>query len=80
MIAVLLFASFIWIERRAKAPLVPLRLFRSRSLVGGNLMLFIIGLIVSGSNVILSLFAQEVLDYTAVRFALTMMSAVWPVL
>jgi EmrB/QacA subfamily drug resistance transporter len=73
--AAVLLALFILIESRASAPLVPLRLFRSRTLVGGNLVMLIVGMIVAGApGFILTQYAQQVLSYSPVEFGL--MSAV----
>ncbi|HEX2316556.1 MAG TPA: MFS transporter [Thermomonospora sp.] len=63
-----LLAVFAAVERRAAAPLVPLRLFRSRALTGGNLLMFLAGMILVGFNVVVSLYAQQVLLYSAVFF------------
>jgi predicted MFS family arabinose efflux permease len=66
----LLVALFASIERRSAAPLVPLRIFRSRMLVGGNLVLLALGMLGFGASLLVSLYAQEVLGYSAVEFGL----------
>jgi hypothetical protein len=58
------------IEARSRAPLVPLRIFRARALAGGNLVLLAAGMCVDGTLLIVTLYAQEVLGYPAVRFGL----------
>jgi MFS family permease len=68
---------FVGIEARAAAPLAPLRLFRSRALVGGNLMLFALGMLAFGMPFILTQYAQGVLGYSALEFGLA--SVVMPV-
>ncbi|MFI0418965.1 MFS transporter [Spongiactinospora sp. 9N601] len=68
--AVLLLALFVLIERRAKAPLVPPRLFANGPLVGGNLLMVLVGMLLLGFNVIVSLYAQQVLHFTPVIFGL----------
>jgi Na+/melibiose symporter-like transporter len=65
-----LFALFIRIEASSAAPLVPLRIFRSRTLVGGNLVLLTAGATVDGMLIIVTLYAQEVLGYSTVQFGL----------
>jgi EmrB/QacA subfamily drug resistance transporter len=65
-----LIASFAWIEARSPAPLLPLRIFRSRSLIGGNLVLLAAGMCVDGMLVIATLYAQDVLGYSTVQFGL----------
>jgi EmrB/QacA subfamily drug resistance transporter len=72
-----LLAVFVGIEARAAAPLAPLRLFRSRALVGGNLMLFALGMLAFGMPFILTQYAQGVLGYSALEFGLA--SVVMPV-
>jgi EmrB/QacA subfamily drug resistance transporter len=63
-------AAFLRIETRSVAPLVPLRVFRSRSLVGGNLILLAAGAAVDGMLIIVTLYAQEVLGYSTLQFGL----------
>lgn len=62
--------AFTAIERRSAAPLVPLRIFASRSLVGGNLTLLALGMAAWGEGLTLSSYAQDVLAYSPVRFGL----------
>jgi MFS family permease len=63
-----LFAAFALIESRHPAPLVPLRLFRSRTLVGANLVMLLFGTVAFGMPFILTLYAQQVLGYSALEF------------
>jgi EmrB/QacA subfamily drug resistance transporter len=67
---VALLGAFVRIETRSTAPLVPLRIFRSRTLVGGNLVLLTAGAALDGMLIILTLYAQEVLGYSTVQFGL----------
>jgi EmrB/QacA subfamily drug resistance transporter len=76
-----LVAAFARIEARSAAPLVPLRIFRSRTLVGGNLVLLTAGAALDGMLILVTLYAQEVLGYSTVQFGagvavLTVMSVV----
>jgi EmrB/QacA subfamily drug resistance transporter len=66
------------IESRSAAPLMPLRVLASRTLVGGNLVLAAVGMLAFGVNVILTLYAQQVLGYSPLEFGLA--SAVVPVM
>jgi EmrB/QacA subfamily drug resistance transporter len=69
--AALAFALFAVIEKVSSAPLAPLRLFRSKYLVGGNLVLLIVGMAVNGGmGFTLTQYAQVVLGYSAVQFGL----------
>ena len=73
-----LLATFVGIEARSTGPLVPLRIFRSRSLIGGNLVLLTAGMCVDGMLVIATLYAQDVLGYSTIQFGL--MTAVMTVM
>jgi EmrB/QacA subfamily drug resistance transporter len=66
----LLLAAFTLIESRHPAPLVPLRLLRSRTLVGANLVMLLFGTVAFGVPFILTLYAQQVLGYSAIEFGL----------
>lgn len=66
-----LIVVFVVIESRHRAPLVPLRILRSRTLVAANLVMLLFGTIPFGLGFTLTLFAQEVLGYSAVRFGLS---------
>jgi EmrB/QacA subfamily drug resistance transporter len=65
-----LLAAFVLIESRHRAPLVPLRILRSRTLVGANLVMLLFGTVGYGMPFVLTLYAQEVLGYSAVKFGL----------
>jgi EmrB/QacA subfamily drug resistance transporter len=75
--AAVLTAVFVRIESRSAAPLAPLGVFRSRSLVGGNLVLFALGTTGFGVPFILTQYAQEVLGWSPIQFGLG--SVVMPV-
>jgi EmrB/QacA subfamily drug resistance transporter len=65
-----LLAAFALIESRHHAPLVPLRLLRSRTLVGANAVMVLIGAVAVGMPFVLTLYAQQVLGYSALEFGL----------
>ena len=69
--AALLMATFVLVERRAVAPLVPWRVVRSRRLVAGNLLLLVAGMCVDGVLLVLTLAAQESQGMSPVQFGLT---------
>ena len=74
----MLLAAFALIESRHRAPLVPLRILRSRTLVGANLVMLLFGTVAFGMPFILTLYAQQVLGYSALEFGLgTAVFAVW---
>jgi len=65
-----LLLSFILIEARAKEPLMPLRIFRSRTLVAANVGLAFAAASIYAMSFVLALYAQEVLGYSALEFGL----------
>lgn len=69
--AVVLFVVFVLVERRSKAPLVPLRIFRSSATVGGNLLTLLVAMAIYGGALMMSIYAQEVLGYGVVLFGLS---------
>jgi MFS family permease len=69
-ISAALIALFVAIEARSAAPLAPLRMFRSRALVGGNLVLFALGMLAFGMPFVLTQYGQQVLHFSPVEFGL----------
>jgi len=67
----LLLAAFALIESRHHAPLVPLRILRSRTLAGANTVTVLIGTVAVGVPFVLTLYAQQVLGYSALRFGVS---------
>ena len=66
-----LLAAFVLIESRHRAPLVPLRILRSRTLVGANAVMILIGTVAIGVPFVLTLYAQQVLGYSALKFGVS---------
>jgi EmrB/QacA subfamily drug resistance transporter len=66
-----LLAAFALIESRHRAPLVPLRLLRSRTLVGANAVMLLTGTLAVGMPFVLTLYAQQVLGYSALKFGVS---------
>ena len=62
-----LMAAFILIERRTKAPMLPLGLFRNRVLTGANVVGFMLGAAIFSMFFFLSLYMQQVLGYSALK-------------
>jgi EmrB/QacA subfamily drug resistance transporter len=67
----LLLAAFALIESRHHAPLVPLRIFRSRTLTGADAVTVLIGAVAVGMPFVLTLYAQQVLGYSALKFGVS---------
>jgi len=66
--SVVLLAAFALIESRHQAPLVPLRIFRSRTLATADALTVLIGTVAVGMPFVLTLYAQRVLGYSALKF------------
>src|SRR5215813_10643126 len=66
--AAALLAAFALIESRHQAPLVPLRIFRSRTLAAADALTVLIGAVAVGMPFVLTLYAQQVLGYSAIKF------------
>jgi len=70
-VGIALLATFLLIEARiATAPLVPLRLFRSRSLSGASLVVACMGAGTFGMWYLVSLYLQQVLGYNPIEAGL----------
>jgi EmrB/QacA subfamily drug resistance transporter len=74
--------SFIVIELRSTAPLLPLRIFRLRTLTAANATMAVVGAVAFSEFFLLTLYMQDVLHYSAVEtgvafsaFALTVVIA-----
>jgi EmrB/QacA subfamily drug resistance transporter len=77
-----LVAAFVVIEMRSRAPLLPLRIFRLPTLAAANTIMVLVGGVTFSEFFVLSLYMQEVLEYSAlqsgvafVAFALTVVIA-----
>ena len=68
--AAALLAAFLVIEARAEAPLLPLRLFRLKTLAGSNAVGFLLGASFYGYIFIGTLYMQQVLGYSAMKTGL----------
>jgi EmrB/QacA subfamily drug resistance transporter len=68
--AAALLAAFVVIEARAQTPLLPLRLFRLKTLAGSNAVGFLLGASFYGYIFIGTLYMQQVLGYSPMRTGL----------
>jgi EmrB/QacA subfamily drug resistance transporter len=68
--AVALAAAFVVNERRVSAPLLPLRMFRIRTFAVGNAVTTIVSSIAFSEFFLLTLYLQDVLQYSAVETGL----------
>ena len=74
--------AFVVIELRSQAPLLPLRIFRLRTLTAANATMLIVGAVTFSEFFLLTLYLQDVLHYSAIQtgvafsgFALTVVVA-----
>jgi EmrB/QacA subfamily drug resistance transporter len=65
-----LLSAFIWNERRAEQPLVPLQVFKIRNVAGGNLAFLAIACTLFSMFFFLTLYLQTVLGYSPVKTGL----------
>jgi MFS family permease len=59
--------AFIVTESRSRSPLVPLSIFKRRTLTGANVIGFLLGSAIFGSFFLLSLYMQQVLGFSAIK-------------
>jgi EmrB/QacA subfamily drug resistance transporter len=65
--AAALLGGFVATEARAQAPLMPLRIFRNRSLAGANVVGLMLGASIFSMFFLLTLYMQQVLAYSALK-------------
>ena len=65
-----LMAVFLWNETRSRSQLVPLSIFRRRTLTGANVIGFGLGTMIFGMFFLLSLYMQQVLGFSAMETGL----------
>jgi EmrB/QacA subfamily drug resistance transporter len=75
------FAAFVWQERRAREPMVPLRLFRNPIIAISNAGSLVAGALLLGITGFLPTYVQGVMGRTptVAGFALAVMSLGWPI-
>ncbi|NJC65697.1 MFS transporter [Planosporangium flavigriseum] len=81
VIGAALLVAFVFIERRAAEPVMPLWVFSRRVLTGGNLASLVVGALTIGLSSYLPTFAEGVLGTSALvaGFALAAMTVGWPI-
>jgi EmrB/QacA subfamily drug resistance transporter len=62
------------IESRSSAPLVPLSIFRIRSLLGANVTGFLLGAVIFANFFVLTLYVQQVLGWSALKTGVTFLA------
>ncbi|KAK1182377.1 MFS transporter [Streptomyces sp. NBS 14/10] len=74
-LSLLLLAAFIARQATARTPLMPLRIFRSRSVVGANLIQMLMVAALFSFQILVALYLQKVLGYGAAKTGLAMLPA-----
>src|SRR5262245_57444421 len=69
--SVVLIGIFVAVELRSKAPLVPFRIFRLRTLTGANIVGLLLGASLFSMFYFISLYMQQVLGYSAIHAGLS---------
>ena len=69
-VSVVLIAAFVAVELRSKAPLVPFRIFRLRTVTGANVTGLLVGASLFSMFFFISLYMQQVLGYDALEAGL----------
>src|SRR3954464_15048348 len=70
-LSVALIGAFVAIELRSKAPLVPFRIFRLRTLTGANIVGLLLGASLFSMFFFISLYMQQVLGYSPIHAGLS---------
>lgn len=70
-----LLAAFTLRQARARTPLMPLRIFRSRTVVGANLVQMLMVAALFSFQILVALYLQKVLGYSAAETGLAMLPA-----
>ena len=73
VVGIVLLVAFVWQERRAQEPIIPLSLFRSRVFDVANAMGFTIGMAMFGSIIFIPLFLQLVYEASPTSSGLRML-------
>jgi len=71
VLSVALLGAFVTIELRSKAPLVPFRIFRLRTLTGANIVGIMLGASLFSMFFFISLYMQQVLGYSPIHAGLS---------
>jgi EmrB/QacA subfamily drug resistance transporter len=69
-----LLATFTAWELRTRAPLMPFRIFRLRSLAAANVVGFLLGAVIFANFFVLTLYVQQVLGWSALKTGITFLA------
>jgi EmrB/QacA subfamily drug resistance transporter len=74
VIAALLLVAFVVIETRVAEPLMPLRIFRTRTVAGANVIASLLAVAIFSNFFLLTLYVQQVLHWSALKAGLTFLA------
>src|SRR6266571_7768633 len=74
IVSVAILAAFTAIELRSRAPLMPFRIFRIRSLLAANVVGFLLGAVIFANFLVLTLYVQQVLGWSALKTGVTFLA------
>jgi len=72
--AAVVLGAFVAIENLHAAPMVPFRIFATKTLTGANIAGFFLGAVVYANFFVLTLYVQQVLGYSALKTGLTFLA------
>ncbi len=72
--SIAILAVFVVIELRSRAPLMPFRIFRLRSLLAANVVGFLLGAVIFADFLVLTLYVQQVLGWSALKTGVTFLA------
>jgi EmrB/QacA subfamily drug resistance transporter len=72
--AAVLLAAFLAIESRHPSPMVPFKIFRTKTVTGANVSGLLLGAVVYSNFFLLTLYVQQVLHYSALKTGLTFLA------
>jgi Na+/melibiose symporter-like transporter len=70
----ILLAAFLAIESRHPSPMVPFRIFHTKTVTGANVSGFLLGAVIYANFFVLTLYVQQVLGYSALKTGLTFLA------
>jgi EmrB/QacA subfamily drug resistance transporter len=74
IVSVAILGLFVLIEMRTRAPLMPFRIFRIRSLLAANVVGFLLGAVIFANFLVLTLYVQQVLGWSALKTGVTFLA------
>jgi EmrB/QacA subfamily drug resistance transporter len=72
--SVAILAVFVTIELRSRAPLMPFGIFRIRSVLGANVVGFLLGAVIFANFLVLTLYVQQILGWSPLKTGITFLA------